>query len=287
MAKKRILFRQHLNRSRMGNVLVFITLALFGLFFVFPIIYAISTAFKPMNEIFIFPPRLFVRNPTFRNFTQLAQMTTDFWVPLSRYLFNSLLVSVLATIGHLLFASMAAYPMAKHSFPGQKWMNTIIVMSLLFTPSVTYIPQYVVLAQLKIINSYWALILPALQSSLGLYLMRSFMATIPKEMLEAARIDGASEKQIYWKIVMPNVKPASMTLIIFAFQAIWNNTGGTMIFSEELKVLPGILSAITAGGIARAGVSSAAVLILMLPPVLIFCLTQRRVIETMSMSGMK
>ncbi len=281
------IFKRHINRSIAGNILVFLFLLIFGLFFIFPIFYAVITAFKPLEEIFIFPPRLFVRDPTFDNFIELDLMTASFWVPLSRYIFNSLLISVAGTLGNLLLASMAAYPLAKHPFPGNGWIKQLIVVSLLFTATVTYLPLYVVLAQLHMINTYWALILPAMGGSLGLYLMMNFMSTLPTEMIEAARIDGANEFRIYAQVIMPNVKPAWLTLIIFSFQGLWNNTGGVMIYQEELKVLPSIVSSITAGGIARSGVSSAAALLMMLPPILIFVLSQKNVIQTMSTSGLK
>ena len=281
------IFKPNVSRSVFGNVMVFLFLLVFGVFFAFPIVYAIITAFKPMNEILIFPPRFVVRHPTLDNFIELSYMADSFWVPLIRYIFNSVLVSVLGTVGHLLLSSMAAYPLARHPFPGHRWIKQIVVLSLLFTASVTYLPQYVVMSQLKLINTYGALILPALQSSLGLYLMMNFMGTLPEEMLEAARIDGAREATIYWRIVMPNVKPAWLTLIIFSFQGLWNSTGGSLVYSEELKVLPAVMAQITAGGIARAGVSSAAALIMMLPPVLIFILSQKSVIQTMSTSGLK
>lgn len=281
------IFKPNVSRSVFGNVMVFLFLLVFGVFFAFPVVYAIITAFKPMNEILIFPPRFFVRHPTVNNFVELSYMADSFWVPLIRYIFNSVFVSVLGTVGHLLLSSMAAYPLARHPFPGHRWIKQVVVLSLLFTASVTYLPQYVVMSQLKLINTYGALILPALQSSLGLYLMMNFMGTIPEEMLEAARIDGAREATIYWRIVMPNVKPAWLTLIIFSFQGLWNSTGGSLVYSEELKVLPAIMAQITAGGIARAGVSSAAALIMMLPPVLIFILSQKSVIQTMSTSGLK
>lgn len=156
------IFKRHINRSIGGNILVFLFLLVFGIFFVFPIFYAVITAFKPLNEIFIFPPRLFVSRPTLDNFIELDLMTASFWVPLSRYIFNSLFISVVGTAGHLLLSSMAAYPLAKHPFPGNGWIKQMIVISLLFTPAVTYLPQYVVLAQLHMINTYWALILPAM-----------------------------------------------------------------------------------------------------------------------------
>ena len=209
------------------------------------------------------------------------------WVPLSRYLFNSVFVSIVSTIGHILLASMAAYPLAKHDFVGKKFVGTVVKLSLLFTASVIYIPQYIVFSQLHLINSYLAIILPALQSSLGLYLMQNFMVQIPNAMIEAARIDGAGEAKIFFTMIMPNVKPAWLTLMIFSFQGIWNTTGGTMIYKEEIKTLPSILSQLASGGIVRAGVTSAATLIMIVPPILLFISSQNKVIETMSASGMK
>ncbi len=281
------LFKRHINRSIAGNILVFLFLLVFGIFFVFPIFYTVITSFKPLEEIFIFPPRLFVRDPTLDNFIELDLMTASFWVPLSRYIFNSLFISVVGTAGHLLLASMAAYPMAKHPFPGNGWMKQLIVISLLFTSAVTYLPQYVVIAQLHLVNTYWALILPAVGGSLGLYLMMNFMSTLPTEMIEAARIDGASEFRIYAQVIMPNVKPAWLTLIIFSFQGLWRAESGVMIYEEALKPLTSIIASITAGGIVRSGVSSAAALLMMLPPILIFVLSQKNVIQTMSTSGLK
>ena len=281
------IFHSSFNRSWWGNLLVFMFLAVFGLFFIFPIFYSVLNAFKPLEEILIFPPRLYIENPTFDNFLELAMLMEDSWVPLSRYLFNSAIVSILGTAGHLLLSSMAAYPMAKIHFPGRKVFQKVIVMSLLFSASVTYIPTYIVMDQLHLIDNPLAVILPAWASSLGLYLMMNFMTNLPDSMLEAARIDGASEFRIYWQIVMPNVKPAWMTLIIFSFQAMWNNTGASYLYSEELKMLPSIIGTITAGGVRRTGVSAAAALLMMLPPILIFVFSQNNVIETMSSSGLK
>jgi ABC-type glycerol-3-phosphate transport system permease component len=279
--------KKKINRSAWGNLLSFAVLALLGFFMLVPVIYALLSAFKPINEFFIFPPRFFVRNPTLSNFTMLIQLTSNMRVPFSRYLFNSVLVTVLATVGHVLIASMAAYPLAKHKFPGKKAINEIIVLALLFTPAVTYIPQYIVVAKLGLINTYGALILPVIQMTLGIYLMRQFMGQIPDSMLEAARIDGASEFRTWLAVVMPAVKPAWLTIGIFAFQSIWNSNGGSFIYEESMKVLPTIMNQISLGGLARAGVTSAVSLILMLPPVLLFVFSQRQIIETMTTSGIK
>ena len=274
-------------RSVGGNILMFLFLALFGLFFLLPALYAAITAFKPANEILVFPPRLFVRRPTLSNFIWLRNLMADFWEPLSRYLFNSIFLTLVGTVGHILLASMAAYPMAKHRFFGQKVISQTIVLSLLFTASVTYIPQYIVLSVSRMIDTYWAVILPAFQSSLGLYLMMNFMNKIPDEMLEAARIDGAKEIRIFWSIVMPNVRPAWLTLMIFSFQSLWNSNGGGFIYNESLKPLPAVMSTIAAGGVVRTGVTAAAALLLMIPPIVLFLCSQSRVIETMSTSGLK
>ena len=281
------IFNSSYNRTGFGNFMVFLFLAVFGLFFLFPIIYAAITAFKPMEEILIFPPRLYVKNPTLDNFLELAMMMEDSWVPLSRYIFNSLWISAAGTLGHLLLSGMAAYPLAKINFPGRKWMKQLVVMSLLFTSSVTYIPVYIVMKFLGLIDTQWSMILPAWQSSLGLYLMMNFMTNLPESMLEAARLDGAGEFRICFGIVLPNVKPAWMTLMIFSFQGLWNATGASYIYSEQIKMLSAITSTITAGGIARTGVSAAAALLMMLPPILLFIFAQNNVIETMSSSGMK
>lgn len=285
------IFKKSVNRSIGGNVIVFLMVLLLGAFMILPLIFAVSSAFKPLDEIYIFPPRFFVRRPTLDNFIQLKLISDSFWVPFSKYLFNSVFVSIVATVGHLIMASMAAYPLAKLKFMGRDILRSLIKLSLLFTSSAMLIPQYMVMAKLQIVNTYAALIFPAFQAALGLYLMQNFMTQIPDSMLESARIDGASEFRIYRQIVMPNVKPAWLTVIIFSFQGIWNNTGATsmstLVYDERIKMLPSIFSQVVASGIARAGAGAALGFLLMIPPLLLFVLSQSRIIETMSTSGMK
>ena len=279
------------NRSPAGTVVLFILILISALFMLLPVLYAIGAAFKPLDEIYIFPPRLFAHNPTWKNFQEIAALADTFWVPMSRYLFNTILICSVTTLGHLLLSSLAAYPLALHNFPGKRFLNTMVKWSLLFTSAAMLLPQYVVMSKLKIINTYWAIILPAMQSSLGLYLMMNFMTQVPQGLLEAARLDGASEWRVWYQIVMPNIKPAWLTVMIFTFQAIWNTTGTTqmtqLIYDEKYKMVSSLLSQIVSGGTARAGVGSAFSLLLMLPPVILFILCQSRIIETMSNSGMK
>ena len=279
------------NRSPAGTVVLFILILISALFMLLPVLYAIGAAFKPLDEIYIFPPRLFAHNPTWKNFQEIASLADTFWVPMSRYLFNTILICSVTTLGHLLLSSLAAYPLALHNFPGKRFLNTMVKWSLLFTSAAMLLPQYVVMSELKIINTYWAIILPAMQSSLGLYLMMNFMTQVPQGLLEAARLDGASEWRVWYQIVMPNIKPAWLTVMIFTFQAIWNTTGTTqmtqLIYDEKYKMVSSLLSQIVSGGTARAGVGSAFSLLLMLPPVILFIMCQSRIIETMSNSGMK
>lgn len=280
--------RKKVNRSKSGNVAIFVFLSVFGAFMALPLVYTVITAFKPVNELFLFPPRFFVRNPTLDNFVTMFQLTQAMWIPFSRYLFNSLFVAIGGTALYILIASMAGFSLAKYKFPGRGIYFQIIVWAILFRPEVTGIPQYIILSELGMVNTYWALILPVLAGSFGVFLMRQFIEiAIPDEMMEAARIDGASDYRIYWSIVMPIVKPAWLTLIIFTFQQFWNTTGVQYIYDESLKMLPTILQQITSSGLARAGAGSAVALVLMIPPIIIFILSQSSVMETMAHSGLK
>lgn len=275
------------NRSLGGDIVLFVILGLFGLFSLFPLVYTIVSAFKPLSEIFIFPPRLTVDNPTLDNFFDLGTIIEDFTVPLSRYLFNTLVITGVGTFGTVFLGSMAAYPLAKYEFPGSKFMSNLIVYALMFSTSVTAIPNYLIMSGLHMIDTYWAVILPAVGGTLGLYLMKNFMVQVPDDMLEAAKIDGSSEFGIYFRVVMPLCKPAWITLVILSFQQMWGTTGGVFIYSEELKPLSYVLSQLASGGISRTGVTSAVSLIMIIVPITVFVVSQSNVIETMATSGIK
>lgn len=276
-----------LNRSLYGDVLLLLALLTFGAFTAYPMIFIINNAFKPLSEILIFPPKLFVRNITFNNFLDLFQLMAESWIPVSRYVFNTILITVVGTAGHVIFASMAAYPLAKHRFPGSSSLSKIIVYSLMFNTAVTAIPAYIIMTQIGLIDTLWAIILPAFAFSLGLYLMKNFMEQIPMAYIESAYMDGASEYQIFWRIIMPLVKPAWLTLIILSFQTLWGATGGQYIYNEALKPLSFALNQIVGGGIARTGVVAAVSLFMMAVPVTVFIVSQSSIIETMAHSGIK
>jgi ABC-type glycerol-3-phosphate transport system permease component len=275
-------------RSMGGNIVIFGFIALLGLLSAFPFIFAIITAFKPIDELLQFPPRLFVRRPTFDNFESLFQIASNMWVPLSRYIFNTVIIAVLGTLFHVLFASMAAYPLAKHRFPGKTIIFGIILIALMFVPQVTFIPQFILMANLRLVNTYGGLILPWVGASLGLFLMKQFIEQLPDAILEASRIDGASEFRTFFRIVLPNCVPAVMTVIIFQFINLWNYAPKELVYSESLKVFKMALEQIVASDpIARMGAGAAASVILMIPPIIIFVLLQRKVVETMTFAGIK
>jgi len=276
-----------LSRSTSGTVALFLFIGVFAVFMGLPLVLTVSNAFKPLDELFYFPPRFFVRNPTLSNFQDLFILMQESWVPFSRYVLNSFIITGFGTLGHLLFASAAAYPLAKNNFPGRNILFSIVVLSLMFSPVVTGIPNFLIISALGINNTYLAIILPAFSASLGLYLMKQFMEQLPDSLIESARIDGCKEVGIWWKIVMPNVKPAWLTLIILMFQALWATTGGVFLRSEELKPLTFAMNQIALGGIARAGAGAAVMLITMMVPITFFVFSQSRIIETMTTSGMK
>lgn len=270
-----------------GNTLLFVLMAICGVFMALPIVMIVNNALKPLDELFQFPPKIFVRNPTLENFSDLFVVMSDSWVPFSRYIMNTIIITGLGTVGHVLLASLAAYPLAKHNFPGKNILFSMVVLSMMFSWTVTQIPTYMIVSWLHINNNYLALILPAWQFGMGLYLMKQFMEQLPDSLMESARLDGATEFKIFWKIVMPNVKPAWLTLAIFQFQQMWANTGSMYLRDEQLKPLQFALQQIVGGGTARAGASAAVTFIIAAIPIIFFLVCQSNVIETMTTSGMK
>lgn len=278
---------KQLNRSLAGNTLLFGIMIICGVFMVLPLVMIVNNALKPLDELYQFPPKIFVRNPTLENFSDLFVLMNDSWVPFSRYILNTLIITGGGMIGHVVIASMAAYPLAKNEFPFKKQLFAMVVLSMMFSWTVTQIPQYLIISWLHINNTYLSLVLPAWSFGMGLYLMKQFMEQLPDSLMESARLDGASEWKIFWTIVMPNVKPAWLTLAIFQFQQMWGNTGSLFLRDEQLKPLQYALQQITAGGVARAGAAAAVTFIIAAVPITFFLICQSNVLETMTTSGMK
>lgn len=284
---KKIVKRRKPNRSVVGDVVIYFLLFLIALAMVFPLVFAVSSALKPLDELFLFPPKVFAQNPTMDNFQDLFVTMGKSWVTFSRYIFNTVFITVVGTAGHLIIASMGAFVLAKYEFPGSKLFFSIVVTALMFNGYVTAIPNYLIISKLGWIDTYWAIIVPAFAAPMGLFLMKQFMEGLPMSLVEAAMIDGASRWKIFIQIIMPNVKPAWLTLIIFSAQNLWNNKAATFIYSEEKKTLVYALQQIQSGGIARTGQAAAVTVVVMVVPILIFVLSESQILETMASSGLK
>ena len=285
--RKRLVKRRRPNRSLGGDLGIYFMLAAVACLMAFPLVFAVSSALKPLDELFRFPPTIFPKHPTIDNFSDLIVTMGQSWVPFSRYILNTVFITAAGTFGHLVIASMAAFVLAKYDFPGGRFFFGVVTTALMFSGYVTGIPNYVIMSKLNMIDTYWALLLPAFAAPIGLFMMKQFMEGLPTALIEAAKIDGAKEFRIFWSIVMPNVKPAWLTVIIFSVQSLWNTSASTVIYSEAKKTLVYALQQIQAGGIARTGQAAAVTVVVMAVPIAIFVLSQSQILETMASSGIK
>ena len=277
-----------LNRSAGGDAGISAFLIIFGAFMFIPMYYAVVQSLKPLDELWYFPPRFYVVSPTFNNFKMMFSSMSTSWVPFSRYIFNTVLISVAGTFGNLVFGSLAAYAISKIKFPGRKIMFRAVRMSLMFHTTVASIVNFMTMSTLGFVDSYWALVVPAWGATLGMFLMKQFMESgVSDAVLESARLDGSSELRTYWTIAMPMVKPAWLTLIVYSFKDLWNMGSSAYIMSEQFKTFNYAVQQVVSGGVSRAGVGMAAAVVMMIVPIMVFVFSQSRVVETMSSSGMK
>lgn len=288
---KKLRTRKHavvLNRSAGGDAGITFFLVIMGAFMFIPMFYTVIQSLKPLDELFQFPPKFLVYNPTMKNYGDLFRLMSTSWVPFSRYIFNTVLISVLGTGGNLIFASMAAYVMAKIKFPGRGWMFDLVVKSLMFHATVGAIASFIIMSALGWVDTYLAVVIPSWGSTLGLYLMKQFMeSSVSDAVLESARLDGAKEWTVFTRIAMPMVKPAWLTLIVYSFQGLWNTGSTIYIYSEQLKTFNYAIGQIISSGITRTGAGCASTVVMMLVPILVFVISQSNIIETMGSSGMK
>ena len=279
--------RRKVNRSVGGDILTVLFLVLIGAFMVLPMLFAIGSSFKPTDELYRFPPTIFPNNWTTKNYSDLFVLMNTSWVPFTRYFFNTIFITFAGTFGQIVCCSLCAFALALHRFPGNRFFTKMIELALMFNGTVLWIPSYMIMSGLGFVDSQWALIVPVFASALGLHLIRSFMLQIPMAVVEAARVDGASHLRVFWSIVMPNIKSAWLTLMIFAVQGLWNTGASIYIQSESLKTLSYALQQITSARIARAGVGNAVTGLMMSVPIIMFVVSQSNIIETMATSGMK
>lgn len=276
-------------RSPFGSIVLMLFLLVVAVFMLVPMVYMVVNAFKPIDELLLFPPRFYVMRPTLQNFTDLVLAASATVVPFSRYIFNSTYITVMVVGVTILIGSMAGYALSnKHKFPGQGAFFAVVVSAMMFAPEVTTIPRYLIVNGLHMIDTYWALIIPPLAAPYAVFLMKQFIDGIPTELLEAAKIDGANQWTLFWKIIMPGAQSAWATLAITSFIGTWNDAFGPLVFTrrEVMRTLPLAIFTI-GGGVARLGALSAALLLMTAPPIIIYTLLQARVLESMTYSGIK
>ena len=259
-----------------------------------PIVFIFSHAFKPPDELFAYPPRFFVISPTFKNFSDLFSKMAGSGVPVSRYLFNSVVITIVTVAASIVVSSTAAYALSKKRFRLKQALFAVNTVALMFVPIAVTIPRFLIIDRLHLMDTFWVHILPVLAMPVGLFLLKQFIDAIPNEVVEAAQIDGASDVMIYWRIILPMIKPAVATIAILTFQATWNNADISTMYinSESLKTFAFYLGTLTsssagANAVAGQGIAAAASLIMFLPNLIIFILLQSQVMSTMSHSGLK
>lgn len=287
-ARQKLSFRYIKRHIRPSRVLLYIVIIALVAFTSLPILYVVVTAFKPLEELLRWPPRFFVRNPTLENFSGLLTVFDSQTVPFTRIIWNSLFVTGVVVIGTVIVSSLGAYSIAKLKPRGSKLISNIVIAALMFSVHVTLIPNYIIVNNIGMMDSIWALIIPKIAVAYNFFLMQQFMVQIPTDVLEAARIDGSGEFRIFWRIVMPNLKPAWATLVVFSFISNWNDYMSPLIFiqSDDLKTIPLALQTIGTS-LAVMGKMAAATFILIIPTIVLFTLMQKKVMETMMYSGIK
>jgi ABC-type glycerol-3-phosphate transport system permease component len=278
-------------RFHKSQIKFYIVLIPLAIFMAIPLVFIFFNAFKPYNELFAFPPRIFVRNPTLQNFKALFSAMTQSGIPVSRYLFNSFIISIAVVVLSIFISTAAGYVLSKKNFKLKKFLFEINTLALMFVPTAVSIPRYIIIAKLGLVDNFLAHILPALAMPVGLFLVKQFIDQIPDSLIEAAKIDGASDWFIYLKIILPLTRPAVATIAILAFQNAWNSTEASLIYinNESLKNFAYYMSSLSgaSGTVAGAGIAAGAASIMFLPNLIIFIFTQSKVMNTMAHSGIK
>ena len=292
-AKKKIRNHQIRIRLRFGTVLLYIAMIALVAFTILPLVYVVTTSFKPYDELFRYPPRFFVQHPSLDNFSSLFKSISTTSVPFARYLLNSIITTLITAAGTIIISSLGAYGLTQLRPKGSNIIMSLVIAALMFNSQVTLIPSYMMVKNLSLLNTLASLIIPKLASAFNFFLMVQFMSQIPNSLAEAARIDSAGEMRICWSVITPCVRPAWATIFVFTFISVWNDIMSPLIyiFDEDKKTLPLFLQTIGGGvgsaAISKAGAAAAGTLIMIFPTIIVFCIMQRFVIETMTYSGIK
>lgn len=279
------------DRFHLNQIPMYLVLVPLALFMALPIVFIINHAFKPIDELFAFPPRFFVENPVFDNFVKLGRQASAGGISISRYIFNSVIVTGSVVLLSMLFSSMAAFALSKLRFRAKKVLMEINNLAMMFVPVAVIIPRYLLVEKMGIINTYLAHILPLLALPVGMFLVKQFTDQVPDSLIEAAVVDGANYFTVYRKIILPMIKPAIATVAILAFQSVWNNTETSAMYTnkESMRTLTFYMNTLASNtnAVAGQGIAAAASLIMFLPNLLLFILCQSKVMNTMAHSGIK
>lgn len=280
------------NKFEVGQIKIFLMVLPLVILTGLPIVFIIFHAFKPMEELFAFPPKFITTNPTLDNFRKLFKASRTAGIPLSKYVFNSLLITVAVVLLSLFFSTAASYALSKLKFKGRDMMMQINQFALMFVPVAVMIPRYLVVNTMGLTNTYWAHILPLIPLPVALFLIKQFVDQVPQSLIEAAYMDGATEIHIYFKVLLPLIKPAIATAAILVFQQVWTNMEASNYYvnDEGLKSLAFYMNTLSSGTgntVAGQGVAAAASLIMFVPNLVLFCILQKNVMNTMAHSGIK
>ena len=284
--------RMNPDKFEKGQIKLYLFVVPLALITGLPIVYIIFHAFKPMEELFAFPPKFITTNPTLDNFRQLFKASRAAGIPLSKYVFNSLLITTSVVFSSMILSSAAAYAMSKLKFKGRDFVFNLNQLAIMFVPVAVMIPRYLVVEFLGLTDTYWSQILPLIPLPVSVFLLKQFVDTVPDSLIEAAYMDGATELHVYFKIIIPMIKPALATAAILVFQQVWSNLEASnyYISDEGLKSLVfymNTLASANGNSVAGQGVQAAASLLMFLPNLILFCILQNKVMNTMAHSGIK
>lgn len=274
-----------------GQIKIIMVLLPLALFMGIPILFIICHAFKPMDELFAFPPQILVYRPTLDNFSKLLKASSISNIPMSRYVFNSIVVTLSVVLLSILFSTMAGFALSKLKFKGKLAIMEINNTALMFVSVAVMIPRYLVIDAFGIKNTYFAHILPLLAMPVGLFLVKQFIDQVPDALLDAAYMDGASDFKIYRSIILPLIRPAIATTAILAFQQVWVNVESSNLFidNESMKTLAFYLNTLSNANntVAGQGIQAAGILIQFIPNLAIFLILRKSFMNTMAHSGIK
>lgn len=274
-----------------GQIKLIVAVSPLALLMLLPIIFIFCHAFKPMDELFAFPPRFFVQRPTLDNFRGLMKASQTSGIPMSRYVFNSLIVTATDVVMSMALSTSAGFALSKLKFKGKETLMEINNMALMFVPVAVMIPRYLVINTLGMTNNYLAHILPLLAMPVSLFLVKQFIDQIPNALIDAAYMDGATDFVVYRKIILPMIKPAIATSAILAFQQVWANVESSNLYMNEdgLRTLAFYMNTLANANntVAGQGIAAAATLIMFIPNLIMFIFCQKSIMNTMANSGIK